>query len=529
MNRFGLISLLLLSLAATTQADTGCTPNAGVTHLYNKGWGLDLGNKRYQSDTEINRSNVEALELKWVFALDEGAAPHSHPVVTEDTVFIGTTEGNLYALEKSSGCVRWRFEADSSIRSAVIAGQLSSGRTLLFFGTVDGFAYAIDAVSGAQAWLADAKDYPFSMITGTPLFHDDRLYVPVSSAELGLAINPLYGCCKFRGSLLALDAATGDVRWRTHTIQDEPKVTGRHLLFVEHWGPSGAPIWSAPALDPSLGLIYVGTGENYTRPTSDTSDAILAIDHTDGAIRWVQQYTAEDAFNMSCVFSANHPNCPKDTGPDLDFGAPPIVSRTAAGRTIVLAGQKSGGVYGIDADTGARLWSTAVGRGGYLGGIHWGMAVNESLGLLYAPVSDIEAGPVPEAEPDPGLHAVDISTGTVRWSAPVVDRCGQRELCKTGLSAAIIATEELVFAGGLDGYLEAFDASTGEVLWSYDTWREFDATTDTPTRGGSIDVHGPLVAGDMVLLTSGYGTFGQRGGNALIAWQLEAKPDAATP
>ena len=93
-----------------------------------------------------------------------------------------------------------------------------------------------------------------------------------------------------------------------------------------------------------------------------------------------------------------------------------------------------------------------------------------------------------------------------------------------GVSAAVIGTDELVVAGGLDGRLHALDAQSGESLWSYDSWRAFDAVNGVKTEGGPIDVHGPLVVGDMLFVTSGYETFGQKSGNALLAFRL--KPSA---
>ena len=174
----------------------------------------------------------------------------------------------------------------------------------------------------------------------------------------------------------------------------------------------------------------------------------------------------------------------------------------------------------MDPATGKLLWEVTIGRGGYLGGVHWGMAVHERLGLLYAPISDVDAGPSSGAAPAPGLYALDITTGAERWSSPLEDNCTNRQLCRVGLSAALIATDELIFAGALDGMLYAYDAASGDVLWNFDTWREFDAVNELPTQGGAIDVHGPMIAGDMLFIQSGYGTFGQRGGNALLAFKL---------
>ena len=499
-----------------------CASRPDVRAFAAKAWGLDHRNSRFQPRAAIHRGNVAALELEWAFALDGGMSPHSWPVVSGDTLFIGTPAGTLNALARESGCVRWRTSVGASIRTGIVAGQVA-GEAALFFGTVDGIAHAVSAASGAALWQVDVKDHPHAVLTGTPLFHAGRLYVPVSSFELGLAMNPFYGCCTFRGSIVALDAEDGSVAWRTHTIPDAPRVSGRHFIFVEEWGPSGAPVWSAPALDVETGLLYVGTGENYTSPPSLTSDAILALRAADGALAWSEQFTQGDAFNMACTLSLEHPNCPDEQGPDYDFGAPPVLARTPAGEPLLLAGQKSGGVYAMRPATGERVWARQLGRGGYLGGVHWGMAAHEGLGLVYVPISDVPAGPAQGEAPQPGLHALAIGTGAVRWSTPNPDRCEGRGNCRQGLSAAVVATAELVFAGGLDGHLGAYDAATGALLWSFDTWREFDSVNGAPAVGGAIDVHGPLVVDDTLYVQSGYGSFGQRGGNALLAFRVAAQ------
>ena len=307
--------------------------------------------------------------------------------------------------------------------------------------------------------------------------------------------------------------------WRRHVIAEPAKVTGSHYVFIQEWGPSGAPVWSAPTIDVKRETIYFGTGENYSRPATETSDAIFALNLGDGGLRWVEQFTRQDAFNMACEIPG-HPNCPDEAGPDLDFGAPPIIGRLDSGEDILLAGQKSGDVYGLNPDTGELIWQKNLGRGGYLGGVHWGMAVNEKLGLLFVPISDIDAG-AGEGAPSPGISALDMKTGELRWFTPNADHCQDRLLCRNGMSAAVVATSDLLFAGGLDGWLHAYDAETGKILWSFDTWKEYESTNGLPARGGAIDVHGPVVAGDMVFLQSGYGTFGQQGGNTLLAFRLE--------
>ena len=514
----GLAALGLLATLMTTAAAADCDATPGVERFARSGWGFGERNLRFQPDTGIDRSNVQTLELAWAFALDGGMSPHSYPLVTEDTVFIGTPAGTLFALERDSGCVRWKREFRNAIRTAVIHAEIGDEARLVF-GTGDGWVIAADAITGEQLWETEVRDHPHGIVTGTPLYHEGRVYAPVSSYELAVAMDAMYECCTFRGSLVALDAAAGTMLWRRHTIAEAPEVTGRHYVVVKEWGPSGTPIWSAPTIDAATGLLYVGTGENYTAPATPTSDAIMAMRSDDGEIVWTEQFTANDTFNMACLIP-DHPSCPEEVGPDYDFGAPPVLARTTGGEQILLAGQKSGGVYAMKPESGERLWTLQLGRGGHLGGVHWGMAVNESLGLLYVPISDRPLGPAASDESLPGLHALEIQTGAVRWSVINPDRCKGRQGCDPGISAAIVATPDLVFAGSLDGLVSAYDARTGEVAWSYDTWRKFNSVNGAMAGGGSIDVHGPMVAGDMLLVQSGYGQHGQAGGNALLAFRL---------
>lgn len=517
-----ILLLMLLCPALAGAAGTATCPSTpDLSTWYGQGVGLDNRNTRYQRDTSIYRDNVDQLEVAWVFGLDGGDSPHSWFEVSHDTVFIASPGGTVYALDRARGCVRWQSRYEPGIRTGLTHGYLGAGVHVLWFGTASGHVWAINAQTGDVLWRVDAKEHPFNVLTGTPAFADGHLYVPVSSMELGLAINPLYGCCTSRGSLVALDASTGKFLWRTPVIDEPPAVSGRHLLFVEQWGPSGAPVWSAPAVDQSSGRLYIGTGENYTHPTSEGSDAIIAIETGNGRKVWTEQFTGGDAFNLACTVHFRHPNCPDEPGPDLDFGAPPILTTTGQGETMILAGQKSGDVHALLAATGERLWSVNLGRGGYLGGIHWGMALHEGMRALFVPVSDIPLG-VAEGDAKPGLYALSIDDGKLLWSASLDDACTGKTSCRHGMSAAITASDELVFASALDGRFLVHDARTGERLFSDDTWKSFDTLNGVPAEGGAIDVHGPYVAGDMVFIQSGYGSFGQKGGNALIAYRLKA-------
>jgi len=518
-----------LTIFTSGQAIADCTLQSSLKGFSAVGWGIDISNSRFQTDTRINAGNVGDLELAWVFGLDDSNSPHSYPLVTDDTVYIGSESGILYALDRQNGCVRWQFEADGDIRTAIVHGQVELEgeiRTLLYFGTFGANSYAVDAATGELVWKKLMDEHRFSMLTGSPIFHDGRLYVPVSAYEVIAAVAPIYGCCDFRGSVVALDAATGDEIWRRYTIDRAAEVTSTRWFIIDEKGPSGAPVWQAPAVDALRGQLYFATGENYSDPPTDTSDAVFAVALEDGQVRWHRQFTSGDAWNGACGSGVLDANCPETEGPDYDFGAPPILATTPYGQDILLAGQKSSMVYAMNPDNGELLWERRVGRGGKLGGIHWGMAVNESLGLLYVPVSDRETGGSHEThEPDPGLHAISLQDGSLRWSALRGDSCtdgeDSREGCYSGVSAAILATGELVIAGGLDGLLHALDASSGEELWRFDSWRAFPAANGGEAQGGAIDVHGPLVSGDMLFITSGYQSFGQKAGNAFLAFRLK--------
>ena len=517
------VQFLFLALVSSP-AHSACDTTVDTGHFYTSGWGLGDANLRYQTDTSIDQNNVARLRLKWAVSLGKLADHHSMPLVTEHTVFVGNQQGLLFALDKTTGCERFARQYDSDIRTAIVHQVIMDGdkaKVLLYFGTDKGSIYSVNAANGEVVWRVAADVHPYTRITGTPVVHDGIVYTPGSSTEAAVAAGPTYSCCTFRGSILALDAASGERVWRSYTIDEPARITGTHLFVINERGPSGAPVWSAPAIDPTRALLYYGTGENYSMPATQTSDAIVAVAIADGSRRWASQFTANDVWNVSCDLPFFSSNCPDAEGVDLDFGAPPILAVSSVHGDIVLAGQKSGMVYALNRDTGKPIWSQRVGRGGKLGGVHWGMAVIPPLNRLYVPVSDRAFGATHvDAKASPGLHALDIDTGEIAWSVIHEDTCGERQPCDSGLSAAILATPDLVFAGGLDGIIRAYGARTGEVLWSFDTWGSFDTAELDTAEGGAIDVHGPLVAGNMLFVTSGYGMFLQKSGNAFLAFEL---------
>lgn len=498
----------------------GTTREPGVARFHAQSWGIDARNTRYQPQSNLTARNAAKLELKWVYGLAD-TSPRSLPLVSEDTVFMGDGPRGLVALDRETGCERWLYPHDGYISSAILPAT-SGDRTVLLFNDRRKGVHAIDWQGGERVWLAAIDDQPIPWYSGTALPVGDTLYVPISSVEVAIAMNPFYGCCTTSGGMAAFDLATGAKRWFLPTIQQAPQRTGSHWLFVGKYGPSGAAVWGGPSYDAARNRIYFGTGQNYSHPTTDTSDAIFAVDAATGAVQWHRQFTANDAYTAACNnIRLNHPNCPKPTGPDVDFGAPTMLVRAPSGRQILIAGQKSAEVHAMDPDTGEVIWSRRLGRGGIIGGVHWGMAANEALGLLFVPISDkeLEGFPAP-GDPAPGLYALDIETGAQRWVYTRPSRCERTE-CVFGLSAAVTATNDVVVIGSMDGMLEVLDAHSGAVVWSHDAWREYAAVNDVATHGGAFDAHGAFLADDLLLVVAGYGYVGrQRGGNALLVFQV---------
>jgi polyvinyl alcohol dehydrogenase (cytochrome) len=477
----------------------------------------------------LTAEDVPRLELLWAFAFPGASQVRTKPTVIGDVAIVGGPFGEVLALEASTGCVRWEFRADAGIRGAVEIGPDATGRTLAHFVDFRTNAYGLDVETGELVWRTRVGWHPTSNATGSPVLHDGSLIVPISSMEVVTAGNPEYECCTASGAVASLDAGTGVVEWYHRVIPGYPDSLGVNAAGATIWGPSGAPVWSSPTVDPERGVVYVGTGENYTRPTTDRSDAVLALDLESGELVWSFQATRDDAFTMACMAGSNRENCPAPPGPDVDFGMAPMIVTRSDGREILVVGQKSGVVFALDPDDGGRvLWSTRVGKGSALGGIHWGMATDGRY--AYATVSDRAAVIVdvaPDFAPAPGVHALDLVSGEVVWSATApAATCGDEAGCHAAFSAAPTVIEGAVFAGGLDGWIRAYAAEDGTLLWESDTTREFtpnETASGVGGRGGAIDGPGPVVADGRVYVNSGYGVFSQMPGNMLLVYGLRER------
>ncbi len=484
------------------------------------GWGNGGNNARAQSaaGSSLNVDNVGSLELAWAFGFEDSSNARAQPSVINGVMFLGSNTGTLYALDLASGCAYWTSLATSEVRGALsVVDSPALGKTLLVGADVSNRVFVLDARTGERVWHADVDPHPFARSTGSPVVADNKIFVPVSSIEVAAAGNPNHACCTFRGNMAAYDLNTGEKLWHTY-IMDEAVQVGSNAAGKAVLAPSGAPIWDAPTVDLARKRVYVGTGQNYTRPASATSDAIIAFNMDTGAMEWVHQTTEHDAFTMACT-TPGHPNCP-DAGPDFDIGASVLNAQLSDGRNVLVAGTKGAMVFGLDPNDGGKLlWETRVGRGSALGGVHWGMSfVGDTA---FVPVSDRALGGGEGMPRQPGLHALDMKTGASLWYTPAPARCADGPpACNDAYSSAVSATQDLVFAGSLSGVLFAHDQKDGAVLWEFDTRQEFSTLNGVPAKGGAIDSVGPVIAGDYLIVNSGYATFGQLPGNALLVFRL---------
>jgi polyvinyl alcohol dehydrogenase (cytochrome) len=484
-----------------------------------RSWGLDLASSRFQTEPGFSAAQVPRLKLRWTFAYP-GRAAFNQPAVIGNLVLTGGTGGRVFALDARSGCTYWSYDAGSLVRTGIVIAEVPAARapdhqtrTVAWFGDDRGTLHAIDVKNGSRLWTLRLDDHPITRLVGTPQLHGATLYAPVSSFEEVAAADPKYHCCTFRGSLVAVDAGSGRQLWRAYTVRtpaQELKTASGQTLS----GPAGGAVFSAPTIDPKHGRIYLGTGDSYTNVVSDSTNAVLALNLDDGARVWTHQVAKNDAWILLCT-GAPTGNCPSPLGPDFDFSSSPMLI-THGDRQFLVAGAKSGIVYGLDPQAGGRLlWQRVLARGTPNGAILWASANDGER--AYIATSEYD----PEAKKGPGaLVALDPASGAVRWRTPTPDDpCAWgSENCSHALLAGVTVIPGVVFAGAMDGYMRAYDARDGHIVWQFDTGQSFDAVNGVRGHGGAIDYGGEVIAHGMLFVNSGSM---RQPGNLLLAFSPE--------
>jgi polyvinyl alcohol dehydrogenase (cytochrome) len=465
------------------------------------GWSPDATNARFQRASGLPAADVPRLTLKWAFGFPGVSSVYGQPTVAGGRVFVGVDTGYVYALDAATGCVHWSFLAETGVRNAISVAP-AGARRAAYFGDIRANVYAVDADTGELLWKVNVDPHPVAVVTGSPTLHEGRLYVPVSSREEAAGGSLFYGCCTFRGSIVALDAGTGRQIWKTYAIPDPPTRSRRNSKGTQLWTGAGAAIWHAPTIDPRNRAIYVATGDAYTEPAHPNTDAVMAIHMDTGKVLWSVQDYENDAWLVGCAQDPNE-NCPKDLGPDYDFGAPPILHTLPDGRRVLMAGNKSGQVFAHDPDrNGARMWKAVLVDKIGESEILFGGAADDRTAYF-----GLDNG---------SLAAIDPATGQRKWFVPPRPPGPRR-----GITAALTAIPGAVLVGSQDGTLRAYASGAGSIVWTFNMLQDFLTVNGVPARGGSMGAPGPTVAGGMLFVGSGYVGLGNgTPGNVLLVFGL---------
>jgi polyvinyl alcohol dehydrogenase (cytochrome) len=503
------------------------------------GWGRDIENTRYQPEPAIRATDVPKLALKWAFGYQASAAA-GQPTVVDGRLFVLSAVGRVYSLDARSGCTYWTFDAAAGTRTAIYIGELGPSRhavaprsapaplhkhgdsgkskrqftlahldilkspSAAFFGDDSGAVYALDAQKGTLLWKTAVDAHPLARIVGGPTLFHDRLYVAVASSEQDAAANSDYACCTFRGSVAALDMTTGHVLWKTYTVPEPAQPYAKNNPAAHALGPAGGAVAASPTIDAARNLLYVGTGGSLTDIDQPQTDAVLALDLTDGRVRWGRQFARHDQPGAA------------------DFGSSPILRTLADGKQILLAAQASGIVYALDPEHGGEvLWQTkAADEAAAPAGIEWGPAADHRR--LYIALSGMAAEPDNGAG---GLAALDMKTGSRRWYTPApAPACtwGARD-CSHAEAQAITVIPGVAFSGSMDGHLRAYSTIDGKVMWDTETAKDFSTVNGIKASGGSLDQGGATIVNGVVYINSGYGQRYGQPGNVLLAFSVDGK------
>ncbi|MFN8037517.1 MAG: PQQ-binding-like beta-propeller repeat protein [Acidimicrobiia bacterium] len=394
----------------------------------------------------ISPATVAKLHESWFFNTNDVVT--ATPAVVGGVAYVGDWSGRFYAVDVRSGKPRWTFRARTA--PLTYAGQIVSsaavadagGTRTVYFGAAKTL-YALRARDGALRWrhrfgTAAASDP--TEIESSPVVVGNTVVVgwDVHNSDQGQP-----------AGVMALDAATGALRWRQVTAP----TTGAGAT-----GPGCGDVWSSPSVDTERELVFVGTGNCVTSPLGwgTASEALLALDLRTGTRRWSYQ--------------------PHSAGrDDLDFAGAPNLFR-AAGRDLVGLGNKDANYYAVDRDTGALVWKARATDPGisHPGG-------NYSTGGFIGPTA-VAGGTVVGGTAvggSPYLHAFDTATGATRWQQPIAGPT----------YGATTATNGVVFSGGTDFTLRAYALESGKVLW------------EQPMKG--VVAGGVAVVGDDVIAVAG--------------------------
>ncbi len=501
------------------------------------GWGGNYHNNRFaSSNTAIKSSSISSLTHHCLLAYPSGIS--ATPTVYGNNAYFPTWSGSVVALDYTTCLPLWTTNITSiiALTGPITPPQinLAISRTspqvdggVLYIGTLaHALIIALNLHTGTLLSTISINSHPLALITMSPTFHSNKLFVGASSAEESAADNPGYACCSFVGNVVALSfsksASTFTILWDIPMIPPSLVATG--------W--SGVGVWgSQPSIDVSRNQVFFATGNTYSIPLlvaqcqNSTSnlpavaeglipdpclprdvmqETVIAVDIDLGILNWVHQLPALDAWTLACgvpnAIPEIYSQCPHIPGPDADFGMAPTFipgsSSTPYGKDTLVIGQKNGILHAMSAETGQSFWSTMTSPGGTGGGLSWGIAVDDSR-VYFTAINSMSLSwqlqPSNVITNTSGYGAASLSTGKILWEIATPSGSGTVAYGPPTIAGDLILVADTGYSAyyPTNGSLVAIEKTTGKVVSNTDVLSAFHG--------------GVAVQGSHVLFGTGYG------------------------
>ncbi|HMF78784.1 MAG TPA: PQQ-dependent dehydrogenase, methanol/ethanol family [Bryobacteraceae bacterium] len=462
-----------------------------------------MASQRYSLLSQINTANVKNLELQWVLQTQSPAeAPGKYeatPLIVDGVMYTVQPPNVVVALDAATGRVFWTYAYAPSPTARMCCGRVNRGLAILgstlFMGTIDGNLIALDARDGRLLWNTPlGKPEAGYSVSAAPLIVKDKVIIGPGGGEYGV-----------NGFLAAYDPHTGKEAWRFNTIPAGPNDPGHETWAGDSWKHGSGAVWVTGSYDPELNLIYWGIGNPGPDWSGETragdnlyTDSVVALDADTGKLKWHFQFTPHDELDFDAV--------QVPVLADMNWKGSP--------RKLMLWGNRNGFFYVLDRVTGEFLlakpfvkvnWASGIDAKGRpmaikgstpegtliypnnQGGTNWyNPSYSPRTGLFYIPswmdawsinTSRKEeysegnqflsggAAPVfrtapnnkrPTEEGYGAIQAVDPQTGEIKWKFDMADVTD---------GGVLSTATDLVFGGGREGHFYALDARTGSVLW----------------------------------------------------------------